>query len=498
MLSITHIIGIVATIGLILGIGFLSGRKVNDAKTFATGGNSNSWAVCGVIMVALVGGQATVGTAQLAFSFGISAWWFTIGAGLGTLLLGLCYCRGLRHSGCTTLFEIIRNQYGRKAETLGCVLCLIGIFISIVSQVLASSAMITSITGMRYLPAALLAIAMMAALVVFGGVRSAGVSGIFKLFLLYVSAIGAGVIVLRLTHNFGFVKDSYNNIAELGSIAIINADSGGDVASLIHKQYFNMLARGPLKDIGSCISLMLGVICTQSYAAGIWAARDVRSARRGSVLCGLLVPPIGAACAMVGIYMRAHYVTEAEVQALAAMGQAVPEGFGVIQNSAQAFPKFILNHMPPWLGGIVIGALLINILGAGSGLSLGAATILVRDVYRNLVRRAFSEIKALRTTIVLILLTAVVVSTTFSGSFINDLGFLSLGLRAVAVIVPLSCALYLPGRFTPLGARCSMVSATAALLLAKVLSLPADPIFWGLGVGIVVILLFKNKKTIIN
>ena len=58
----------------------LSSRKVKDARSFTTGGRAGSWMVCGAILGTLVGGQSTIGTAQLAFSFGLSAWWFTIGA----------------------------------------------------------------------------------------------------------------------------------------------------------------------------------------------------------------------------------------------------------------------------------------------------------------------------------------------------------------------------------------------------------------------------------
>ena len=39
MLTTTHILGIILTIGILLGVSILSGRKVKDAKAFTTGGN---------------------------------------------------------------------------------------------------------------------------------------------------------------------------------------------------------------------------------------------------------------------------------------------------------------------------------------------------------------------------------------------------------------------------------------------------------------------------
>lgn len=83
MVSTIHLIGVVLTVGLLLALSWLSGRKVKDAHSFTTGGTSGSWMVCGAMLGTLAGGQSTIGTAQLAFCYGLSAWWFTIGAGLG-------------------------------------------------------------------------------------------------------------------------------------------------------------------------------------------------------------------------------------------------------------------------------------------------------------------------------------------------------------------------------------------------------------------------------
>ena len=139
MVSSIHLIGVTLTVLLLVMVSWLSGRKVKDARSFTTGGNSGSWMVCGALLGTLAGGQSTIGTAQLAFCYGISAWWFTIGAGLGSLTLGLFFAGPLRRSGCSTLLEVVSREYGHKAETVGSILFLIGIFISIMSQVLSSS-----------------------------------------------------------------------------------------------------------------------------------------------------------------------------------------------------------------------------------------------------------------------------------------------------------------------------------------------------------------------
>ena len=504
MLTPLHIIGILLTIGLILAASFLSGRKVKDAKAFTTGGKAGSWMVCGALMGTLMGGQCTVGTAQLAFNFGLSAWWFTIGAALGAMVLALFYAAPIRRSGCTTLLEIVARQYGHKAETVGSLLFLIGIFISIVAQVITSSAMLGSLFHLPMLWAALIGAVLIMLLVLFGGIKSAGAAGIIKLVLLYISSLAAGVVVWRMAGGFSGVGRGIDAVYALPGIAEENGIA--DIES-IHHRYGSLFGRGVTKNLGGCLSIILGVVSTQTYAQSIWSAATTLKARRGAIYCAFLIPLIGAACTLVGMYMRGHYVTAAELTALQAAGESLPDGIGVIENSAQTFPAFILQHMPAWIGGIMLGTLLINILGCASGLSLGAATILVRDVVQNISKKSsilnmgrhgglplrFSILTQTRLAIVVILLLAAGAANLFRGTFINDLGFLSLGLRAVALLFPLSFALWLPGRFRPRAILVSMAAGTAAMLLAKALALPADPVYYGLVLSLIVILLGTRR-----
>ena len=497
MITPIHIIGILLTVGLLLFVSIHSGRKVKDAKAFTTGGRAGSWMVCGAILGTLVGGQSTIGTAQLAFSYGISAWWFTIGAALGALVLSLVYAGPIRRSGCTTLLEIVAKEYGRKAETIGSTLFLIGIFISIMAQVLSSSAMVTSLFHIPLTWAAIISGVLIMLFVLFGGIQSAGAGGIVKLVLLYISCITAGIVVWHLGKGLTGINHDIESLYASSPLRQLNGLT--DIES-IHHRYGSMVARGPLKDIGGCLSLMLGVVTTQTYAQGIWSGATTAKARRGGLYCAFLIPLIGAACTLVGMYMRGHYVTAAELTAMQAAGESLPEGIGVIQSSLEAFPAFVLGHLPAWLGGIALGAMLVNIMGCGSGLVLGASTILVRDVYGNLAAKlgwaepTHSQLTQTRLTIAGLLALAVVIALSVKGTFINDLGFLSLGLRAVALLFPLSFALFLPGRFSARAVGPAMITGTAVMLLAKSLSLPADPVYYGLGASLLLMLVLRNPS----
>lgn len=471
-ISIYHILGIILSIALIEIVGILSSKKVKTADDFnRAGGKAGTWVVCGTIMGTLIGGQSTVGTAQLAFIYGISAWWFTLGAALGCVFLAICYVVPLRRSDSTTLLEVVSKEYGKKAEVLGSVLCSLGMFVSIVAQILSASALLMTLFPMKFYFAAAISCLIMMVYVVFGGLWSAGIGGIVKLILLCISTLAGGIIVLSLTDGYHglmtAIEETQNNTS-------------------IQEQYNNLLARGAAKDIGSCLSVILGVLATQSYAQGIWAAKTDSVARRGAMISAILTIPIGAACVLIGLYMRGHYVTAEEMEAFVAGGATIPDNIGIMATTAQAFPLFITHCMPEFLGGIVLGTLLITIIIGGSGLTLGSSTILVRDVFMKInpsLKESSKNLKVSRLTIIGILLMSVFVAATFSGTFINDLGFLSMGLRATAVFIPLTLALFLPRRVKSQWILASIIAGTAALIVAQFIQFPVDGIFVGLGVG---------------
>lgn len=484
--------GIVLVLLLIIGVGLFSGKKVQDAKDFVTGGGkAGTMLVCGAIMGSLVSSQATVGTAQLAFHYGLAAWWFTLGSGIGCLVLGAVYAGSLRDSGCITVLQIISKSYGATAGSLGSVLCSIGIFISVLAQVVACSGLVVTLFAQVPVPAAAFgSIVLMCFYVVFGGAWGAGMGGIVKLVLLYaaslaglvyvlaasggVSGLFAGLGELLCGTGLGMVQQSANGLSNLLSAADLTA------------RFENLIARGAMKDIGSGLSLLLGVLSTQTYAQAVWSAETDRKAKKGALLSALLIPPLGIAGICIGLFMRSHYVLQAEVDALAAAGMAVPN-LPVLTSTIQVFPAFVLDCLPQLFGGVVLGTLLISSVGGGAGLSLGMATILIKDIYKRAVSKDMdekSELKATRSTLAGILVIAAAAASLVPGSTINDLGFLSMGLRGSVVLVPMSCALWIRHDINRKCVLAGIILAPAAVLAGKAFALPVDSLYLGILVSV--------------
>lgn len=486
-IGIAHIIGIVAVLIVIAAVGAWSGRKVSDASDFTTGGGkAGTLVVAGTIMGTLVSGQATVGTAQLAYTYGLAAWWFTLGSGIGCLILALAYAARMRATNKNTLVGVVVAEYGEKIDYAASVFSAIGIFISVIAQMISASALITTLFPMSDLAAAAISGVIMAIYVIFGGVWGAGIGGVVKLALLYVACIVGGAVVLMLGGGPSGIMDTITQVlagTDLGAVAGVSS------AADIPGRFLSLVARGPLKDLGSGLSLVLGVISTQSYASAIWSAKSNAAARKGSLISALLIPPIGIACILIGLFMRGVCITADEAAALAAIGQAVPEGMFVIQSTSQVFPQFVVHFLPELFGGVVLGTLFVTVVGGGAGLSLGVATVVVEDLIEHAISHfsdAARKLALTRVVIVAVLVLAGAAALMLPGSMINDFGFLSMGLRGAVIFVPLTFALFAKGRVSGSWALASVIVGPIAVIVGNVVGLPFDPLFLGVAASLAV------------
>ena len=108
-----HFVGIIGTIIASLSIAIYSARNVKSADGFSLAGRkAGAPLVAGGIAGVIIGGGATVGTAQMAFQSGLSAWSYALGAGLAFLIQGLFYARPLRNTELETVPQFFALHYG--------------------------------------------------------------------------------------------------------------------------------------------------------------------------------------------------------------------------------------------------------------------------------------------------------------------------------------------------------------------------------------------------
>ena len=445
------IVGLAATLIIIVGLSIWSGTRTKRGQT-----KNSLPVVAGVIMGTLVGGSSTVGTAQLAYNYGMSAWWFTLGAGIACLILALVYAIPLRRSGCPTLVGMIRQEFGPTAGMLASVLSAIGTFINIISQLIAATAVIAVIAPSLGIGAAVaIAAVFMVLYVIFGGTKGAGMVGIVKTVLLYVAMMACGVMVLYMVGGFSTFVEMVHTIENPDGV-----------------NFFSLFARGVGTDAGACLSLILGVLTTQTYAQGVLSGKTDRAGKGGALISAFLIPPIGVGGILVGLYMRAN----------AALYPGV--------TAKTALTTFVTAHVPPLLAGIILGTLFVAVVGTGAGLALGISTILNNDIVKKVTHKFDDPKKAgmlSKVWIVVLLAAASALSTGPLGDTILQFAFMSMGLRGSVVFVPLICALWLPGRVDMKYAIISIIVSPILVLVFGLLDvLPFDSLFIGILASLVI------------
>lgn len=452
-----HLIGMILTLLLIASVGIYTGGKIRSASDFSVGGRkANSALIAGIIMGTLVGGASTVGTAQLAFKYGFSAWWFTLGGGVGCLFLGLFLAYPLRESTLETVPQFLAQCYGNAAEPLAGIFNSLGMFFNVVGQVLAAVALLTATLDIPPLMAAVISVILIICYVSFGGIWGAGIIGIIKLVLIYISMMAAGILALNMAGGFISLKSAFPAYP-----------------------WFSLFGRGYNKDLAAGFSMLLGIISTQTYIQAIFSGKNVNSSRWGAFISAIMIPPIGLAGIFVGLYMRMNY----------------PD-----INPVEALPLFVLRYFDPWMAGIIIGTLLIAVIGTGAGLALGIGTILA-GIYRAYISPGISDKKQLQL-IRLIIVFTMLLTLIFITGRLNDLilkwSFLSMGLRGAAIAFPLLGAIFLKDKIYPqAGIIAIAIGPTAVLLWQIIFPDGCEPLYVGLIASFIILIfgIFIQYKT---
>ncbi|MFZ5648653.1 MAG: sodium:solute symporter family protein [Bacillota bacterium] len=408
MLGNAHYASIGVTLLVISMVGVYSTRLVKSSGDFIVGGRKlGAMMVFAGIVGAFAGGTVTIGTAQMAYRYGISGLWFTLGAGAACLLLSLFLARPLREKGVETISQYMSGYFGAVVAPWVAVFTVLGMFIQMTVQMLASVPLLTSMFPIPPLGGLVLFAFLSVVLVVGGGYMGAALVGMIKLSLLTVTLFIAGAASLSLIGGMEGMKDSFTEFP-----------------------WFSMFPRGVLSELAGGASVVVGFTSTQSFLQPLFAGKNVKAARWGSFLAALSLPCFGAAGVAVGMYMRTAH----------------PD-----IDPAAALPLFMTLHQPAWIGGLGVATLLVSLLLTSSALALGIATLLSRDIY--LLLRPGAGDKEQITVARLIVFVAAGLSCIFSfnilGDLILDWTYLSNALRGVTVFLPLMGAVFLSGRLSP-------------------------------------------------
>ncbi|MFR4652030.1 MAG: sodium:solute symporter family protein [Phascolarctobacterium sp.] len=404
-LSNTHLWSLAITLLITLLPGIIISRKVKSSDDYNVGGRSaGAGMVAGSIIGTIIGGASTVGTAQLGFKLGLTAWWFTLGSGIALLLMAFFYAAPLRQSKLTTIAEFLVLNYGKPAGWIAIFSSCAGIFFSIVSSTLTGLHLLAGLFQVTLPVAAVLILVITAGFVFFGGISGSGMAGIMKMLVIFATIFVGGFWAFQ---DMGGVSGMHTLFPE--------------------QHWFSLMGNGR-EDALFCLGAMIiGVISTQTYIQALFSAKDSRTATIGCSVAALIVIPVGLPSVVIGMFMHLHH----------------PE-----INSIDALPMYLTMYLPPWLGGMGLAGVLLSALSSIAGLSLGVGTLISQDIIRKLWcnARAATLLWASRFTVLTVTCLAIVFVFLHLDSTILSWNYLSMALRGSAIFLPLTFCIMHPGR----------------------------------------------------
>lgn len=421
MLSPFLLIFVVLALILVMLPGMLCGARQKGEGSFSLGGRkAGTGLVAGAIVSSSIGGGATIGTAQLAFTDGLVAWCFTLGLGLGLGLLGLFYARRLRESGLETVPQFLALRYGASSEPVVGLISCCGIFFACASSVLPGIGLLASLIGMPPWEAGFLLMALMLAYVLVGGQKGAGLSGLLKSALLWLALAYAA---------YGAWQGIHGNTAATPAM-------------------FSLFSRGASYTWSCLGAASVGVITAQMYIQALFSAVNIKAAVRGAYLGAAITIPVGLMASLVGIFMRLHH----------------PETPPIL-----ALPYFLLLEMPPWAGGLALGGILLCVISSAAVQSLSMGTMISRDLIGSILHiqnERFLQILN-RSTIIFSTVLVVWFCLIHFNSSILTWNYLSVALRGGGIFLPLTLAVFCRrSLISPTWVMISMLLSTACSLVA--------------------------------
>jgi solute:Na+ symporter, SSS family len=335
-------LALLVVIAYMAGLGLLTTivqRSVTTTTTFTSGTSGHAGvpaALVGLMLMSeFIGTSASVGTAQEAFKFGISASWNIIALGVGFLFYAYFLAGKYKESGHNTISAVFAEVYGPQTKIATSLVMIFALQIVAVAMYAGGGAILSVLLGVDRTLATVICGIVAVFYVFLGGMRSVVYTNVIHSLVKY-----AGISVAVC---FG--------LAKVGGIRELQVRLPAEMFSWTNvglSQIFAWFIAG----VGATFS-------TQYVIQAINTVETPQKARAASLYTALLMVPFGIATALAGMCSLALYPDIKSINAL---------------------PALIAN-MHGVLAGVVAAGLAASLFGSIAAISVATATLLYKDFY---------------------------------------------------------------------------------------------------------------------
>jgi len=322
-----------------IAVGVVNRRRAREADDFFVAGRKgSSLFITGSLLATIVGGSATIGMAGLGFTQGLTgAWWLLVGS-IGLVFLGLFLAKRVREFRLYTLPGLVEKQYDGRVALAASVLIIIA-WIGIIAGQIIAAGKIMSVLGIGDpLLWMVLFTAVFVAYTILGGQYAVIRTDTVQAVIVFAGIFGGLALVL----------------SRLGGL-------GGLRSSLPPEQFAFPLSPqfGGVDLIKFLLLIGLTYVVGPDMYSRLFCAKDGQTAKTSTLWAALLIIPVAFGITLIGMGASALFP------------QISPE---------QALPMVVKEVLPPFLGGIVLAALLCAVMSSADTTLLSASTILTVDI----------------------------------------------------------------------------------------------------------------------
>lgn len=338
---------------LIIGAGIYAGKGIS-AKQWSGGDRSLGPVAVGCILAATqIGGMSIVGAAQNGYTLGISASWYSIANGLFLFLFALLANLLRSKMPSETIPDYLEHRFSIHSARLYTYAYLVMGFIYIPIQLKTIASVIQIVIPTMGNDLAIVAGLTMAALYTsVAGMKGSSIIGKITCFGTYILM---AVFLFISLQNMG----GYSALLETLPVEYADWTNGYPISKIISYM------------IGGCLS----AIVMQTFMQAYLSAKDVKTARTGSVIGYILAAPISILAAIVGM-----------------MAYSANKDLG---DGSTAFAWGIKNLTGDAFAGIILAFVTMIIIATVAAMILATGTLLGR-IYRTQIAPQADEAKQLK------------------------------------------------------------------------------------------------------
>lgn len=412
---------------------FTKKAAAKSASDYLVAGRNLGVIVCAVVVAAeWLGGMSTIGVSEKAFKTAtLQPIFYNIATAIGMVIIGFTVAAHYRRKGVHTVSEMIETLFGPRARSVSAIAFLIAYITLAYVQLQTCAGVMAPLFDISWNWAVILSAAVIMLYTYVGGMHALAVTGIVYLVTMYVG-LGTAFII-------GLVK-----VGGFDGLHTLLVAKGAPV------NLYNPFSAGVSDAFALLLGGVLGGMAAQASIQPIFAAKDVSTAKRASVLAGFIVAPFGIMTAFLALYAKTgmffdvSQVTDAKT----------------VLTRILTTPEFI----PPVLGGLALAGALAAILSTVGPVNFAVVTIAAKDIYHGMINKEADDKKIIATARKLVVLVGIVTIplAIFLRGAVLDTAYVSYAIRAIGAIVILT-GLYARGWISARGVRLAFILGTIVI-----------------------------------